>query len=118
MPGTENLQPPPALVSMVLELVPACVVCWNGSSCKWLSVGACRFGHRGMEAEKVRQAVDGGESGLDVQVRELRDKQGVPGREQFYTLRWRVETQSLNNRFLVACCTSLLCAQVACKISP
>ena len=37
------------------------------------SVGACRFGHHGVECVKVRQASDGGESGLDVQVRELRE---------------------------------------------
>ena len=58
---------------MVVELVSACVVCWNGPSCKWLGVEACRFGHHGMEAVKVRQAGDGGESWLDAQVRQLRE---------------------------------------------
>ena len=34
---------------------------------------ACRFGHHGKEAVKVHQAGDGGESGPDAQVRELRE---------------------------------------------
>ena len=24
----------------------ACVPCWNGDTCKWLSVGSCRFSHQ------------------------------------------------------------------------
>ena len=62
-----------ALVLMVFEPLPTCVMCWNGPSCKWLSLGSCRFGHHGMEAVKVRQAGDGGESGLDAHVREVCD---------------------------------------------
>ena len=48
--------------------VPACVPCWNGPSCRWLSVGACRFGHF------CRQADDGSDDLVDLaeQVRELR----------------------------------------------
>ena len=48
--------------------VPACVPCWNGPSCRWPSVGACRFGHFG------RQADDGSDDLVDLaeQVRELR----------------------------------------------
>ena len=48
--------------------VPACVPCWNGPSCRWLSVGACRFGHF------CRQADDGSDDFVDLaeQVRELR----------------------------------------------
>ena len=61
---------------MVLEPGPACVMCCNGPSCKWLSVGACRFSHHGTEAATVWQAGDGGESGLDAQVRELREAFG------------------------------------------
>ena len=58
---------------MVPELFPGCVVCWSGPSCKWLSLGACRFGHHGTEAVKIRQAGDSGESRPDVRVREPRE---------------------------------------------
>ena len=48
--------------------VPTCVPCWNGPSRRWLSVGACLFGHFG------RQADDGSDDLVDLaeQVCELR----------------------------------------------
>ena len=46
--------------SLVVMEVPACVSCWNGPSCRSLSVGACRFGHFG------RQADDGSDDLVDL----------------------------------------------------
>ena len=53
-----------SFVSMMLEPVLACVLCSNGPTCKWLSVGACRFRHHGVEAVEQWQVGDSGEGGV------------------------------------------------------
>ena len=58
-------------VLMMPDPVLACVLCWSGPSCKWLSVGACRVGHHGVEPVEQRQAGDTGEGGVAAHVREL-----------------------------------------------
>ena len=61
-------------VEMMLQPVPACVLlCWNAPTCKWLSVGACRFDHHGVEAVQQRQAGGSGEGGVAAHVRELHE---------------------------------------------
>ena len=49
------------------------VLCWNGSTWKWPNVGACRFGHHGVEAVEQGQAGDSGESGVAAHVPKLRE---------------------------------------------
>ena len=45
-----------SFVPTMTEPFRACLLSWNEPTCKWLSVGACRFVHHGVEAVEHRQA--------------------------------------------------------------